>query len=195
MTTFLAKDSIPVIYMDVGKGDIGTVNEETCFGCGDCSVYCAIEGEYSLQSSSYLEPQNRNRYEIKQLDDYNLQTAWIEGNEGYGMHEWFEFKFDKTDFSKTELAVNGLYLFNGYRKSMKHWKENSRFKKLKLLVDGQVYAILVLADTYKIQTASFEEIKLKKGTSVRFEVMEFYPGDKYKDAALSELKFKGVHHH
>ena len=195
LSLLLMNDSIPIIQMNVGKGGFGTVEEETCFGCGDCSVYCAIEGEYSLQSSGHLESQGNNQYEIKHLDDYNLQTAWIEGNEDYGINEWFTYKFDKINFSNTELAVNGLYLFNGYRKSLKHWEENSRIKKLKMIVDGQDYAILELADTYKIQSASFEEVKLKKDTSIRFEIMEIYPGKKYKDVALSEFKFKGVHHH
>jgi len=191
----LINDPIPTVQMSVGKGEIGTVEEETCFGCGDCSIYCAIEGEYSLQSSSHLEAQANNQYEVKQLDDYNLQTAWIEGNSNYGIEEWIEFKFDKMDFSATKLAINGLYLFNGYRKSLKHWEENSRIKKLKMIVNGQDYAILDLADTYQIQTGNFKEIKLNKDTTIRFEIMETYPGTMYKDVALSELRFKGIHHH
>ena len=120
---FLTNDPIPTLQMSVGKGEIGNVEEETCFGCGDCSIYCAIEGEYSLQSSSHLKAQANNQYEVKQLDDYDLQTAWIEGNSGYGISEWIEFKFNKMDFSETELAINGLYLFNGYRKSLSTGKK------------------------------------------------------------------------
>ena len=195
LAIFSVNDSVPIIQMDIGGGEIGTLEKETCFGCGDCSVYCAIEGEYNLHSSSHLEPQDGNRYEIKQLDDYNLQTAWIEGVDGYGNDEWLEFRFDKIDFSETEIAIDGLYLFNGYRKSLKHWKENSRVKKLKVIVDGQDYVVLNLADTDKFQTANFGEIKIKKDTSIRFEIVEVYPGRKYKDVALSELKFTGVHHH
>lgn len=195
LATFLVNDSVPTIQVDIGGGEIGTVEGETCFGCGDCSVYCVIEGEYHLHSSSHLEPQNGNRYEIKQLDDYNLQTAWIEGVDGYGEGEWFEFKFDKTDFSEIKIAVDGLYLFNGYRKSLEHWKDNSRVKKIKLVVNGQDYVVLNLADADRFQTANFGEIKIKKGTSIRFEIVEVYPGSKYKYVALSELKFTGVHHH
>ena len=164
-----AHNQIPTIKMHVGNGEIGTVDEETCFGCGDCSIYCAIEGEYSLQSSSHLKSQANIQYEVKQLDDYNLQTAWIEGKEGFGLGEWFAYKFDKINFSTTDIAVNGLYLFNGYRKSEELWKENSRIKKLKMIVDGQDYAFLELADSYKIQTAKFKEVKLKKDTFVQFE--------------------------
>ena len=112
-----------------------------------------------------------------------------------GDDEWIEFRFDKTDFSEIEIAIDGLYLFNGYRKSLKHWKENSRVKKLKVIVNGQDYVVLNLADTDRFQTADFGEIKVKKGTSIRLEIVEVYPGSKYKDVALSELKFTGVHHH
>ena len=64
-----------------------------------------------------------------------------------------------------------------------------------MIVDGQASAIPALADAYQIQTTNFKEIKLKKDTTIRFEIMETYPSTKYKDVALSELKFKGIHHH
>lgn len=73
---------VPVLKMSVAKYDkIGSDND-TCFSCGDCSIYCLIENQYSLNSSSFLVKQGNNEYQPSKLDDYNLQTAWFEGVEG-----------------------------------------------------------------------------------------------------------------
>ena len=191
-----AFQQIPELEMRLGENDdIGTEESETCFGCGDCSVYCSIENEYTISASSYLKEEGLNSYEPNNIDDYSLKKAWIEGAKGYGKGEWIEYEFDKTDFSKSDVELNGLYLFNGYRKSINSWKENSRIQKLKMIVNGKEFAILKLKDSYKIQSTDFSTLKLSEIKTIRFEIIESYKGDKYPDVALSELKFKGVHHH
>lgn len=196
LTSLLPGDTIPVIKMNVGQYDeLGNDDKELCFGCGDCSIYCAIENEYSITSSSELSGQGNSTYKADNIDDYNLKSAWIEGQKGYGIGEWVEYRFDKTDFSNSGLEINGLFLFNGYRKSLKSWEENSRIKKLKITINGEDFIELELQDTYKIQSCEFDSKSLGSIKTLRFEIIDTYPGTKYKDVGLSELRFKGIHHH
>ena len=196
LTLLLPGDTIPVIKMNVGQYDeLGNDDKESCFGCGDCSIYCAIENEYSITSSSELSGQGNSTYKADNIDDYNLKSAWIEGQKDYGIGEWVEYRFDNTDFSNSDLEINGLFLFNGYRKSLKSWEENSRIKKLKITINGEDFIELELQDTYKIQSCEFDSRSLGSIKTLRFEIIETYPGMKFKDVALSELRFKGIHHH
>lgn len=196
LTSFLPGDTIPVIKMTVGQYDEwGNEKKETCFGCGDCSVYCAIENEYTIISSGDLSGQGNSTYKADNIEDYNLKSAWIEGHKEYGIGEWVEYRFDRKDFSNTDLEINGLYLFNGYRKSLKSWEENSRIKKLRMAINDVDFIEPELQDTYKIQSCKFESKNIAQIETLSFEIIEIYPGTKYKDVALSELRFTGIHHH
>lgn len=189
-------EEIPVITMQVGEGDeVGTEEEESCFGCGDCSIYCLIENEYAISGSGFLPARGSVSYAPANVDDHNLRTAWVEGKKGPGTGEWIEFSFDRSDFSNSEAEVNGLYLFNGYRKSLTHWKDNGRIASLKMILNGQDFALLRLHDTWKIQSCRFAPVKLREIKTIRFEIMEVVPGARFADAALSELRFEGTHHH
>lgn len=186
----------PTVKMSVAENTVfGTKAEETCFGCGDCSIYCQLENKYKISASSYLQKKGRNAFDLSKIDDNNLQTAWFEGKLGDGIGEWFVFNFEKSNLSESSAAINGLYLFNGYRKSLKDWNENARIKKLLMSVNEQEFLILELADTYKQQSVDFEQIKLKDLKSIYFKILEVYKGKKYSDAGLSEIKFVGIHHH
>lgn len=195
-TAFVTSNDVPILELGLSESDyFGTSQEESCFGCDDCSVYCVIENEFSLSSSSALGSQGQNTYTAKNIEDYNLKTAWIEGKEGLGIGEWVEYKFDQTDFSHSDIELVGLYLFNGYRKNLATWKQNSRIRRMKMIVNGEDFAILKLHNSYKIQFTNLPSLKLKNINTIRFEILEAYKGDKYEDVALSELRFKGTHHH
>ena len=196
LTSSVTSNDVPILELRLGEFDsFGTSQEETCFGCGDCSVYCIIENEFSLSSSSVLESQGQNTYAPKNIEDYNLKSAWIEGKDGLGIGEWVEYKFDQTDFSDGNIELVGLHLFNGYRKDLNTWQQNSRIRSMKMIVNGRDFAIFHLHNSYKIQFTDFPPLKLKDINTIRFEILEAYKGDKYEDVALSELRFKGTHHH
>ena len=146
-------------------------------------------------SSGDLSGQGNSTYKADNIEDYNLKSAWIEGHKEYGIGEWVEYRFDRKDFSNTDLEINGLYLFNGYRKSLKSWEENSRIKKLRMAINDVDFIEPELQDTYKIQSCKFESKNIAQIETLSFEIIEIYPGTKYKDVALSELRFTGIHHH
>ena len=97
-----------------------------------------------------------------------------------------------------DADISRIYIFNGYVKSNKSFIENSRVKKLKMYVCGKEYAILNLEDTssqqiFKILPIRYEDLKQINTYNgelvIRFEIMEVYPGTKYKDTAITEILF------
>ncbi|WP_291727190.1 NADase-type glycan-binding domain-containing protein [Bernardetia sp.] len=196
LTSFNFLGDTPTLKMSVAESDtIEGKDKESCYSCGDCSIYCLLDDNYSISSSSYLSAQGKNKYTASEMDDYNLQTAWFEGKPDYGIGEWLKFDFNEERFSGSDTEIDGLYLFNGYRKSLQRWKENSRIKKLLVYVNDKKFVVLKLADTYKMQHIKFEGIKLKETKSIKFEILEVYKGEKYSDVGVSEIKFTGIHHH
>ena len=196
LTSFKGENDLEVTQMTLGgNAAIQQTEEEACFGCGDCSIYCAIENTFTVTSSSSLTSEGKNSYQASNIDDYNLHTAWVEGVEGSGINEWVEFRFDPKNWQDSKLEIDGLFLYNGYRKSPKSWKENARIKQLKVSINGNDFKLLELHDAVNQQSISFEPIALSTLQTIRFTILEVYEGEKYQDTALSELRLSGKHHH
>ncbi len=128
--------------------------------------------KYKIKASSSL-----NEYKIKNIDDKKLTTAWIEGKKDYGVGEYFEL-------AQTDRIPR--YILNGYHKSKKIWKENSRVKTFKVLIDNKKYFLLHLKDS--MQQQKFE-LPINKNIkhSYKFIIVDIYKGDKYKDTAISDI--------
>ncbi|MEE3484625.1 MAG: hypothetical protein VZQ98_09930 [Bacteroidales bacterium] len=158
-----------------------------------CSWYCA-GGPSSVTASSQLKPQGAVNYKASYAHDLNYRTAWVEGVAGYGIGEYLTYSFKGGDPRITTIIV-----VNGYVKSQKAFKENSRVKKLKVYKDNKPIAILDLKDIMGEQR--FEIGTLGDNTpgspdwKLKFEIMEVYKGDKYDDTALSEIYFDGIDVH
>ncbi len=159
---------------------------------------------YKITSSSFLN--NNPSYKAENLYDNSFKTAWVEGVKDYGIGEFFEYyvnnyKYFKEDEFTEEFdsfipTIHEIHLFNGYVKSEKTFKENSRIKKLKMYVDGKPWVILELADTTSQQIFEIPEINYLKFKNrkdykddliLRFEILEVYKGSKYQDTCLTEL--------
>jgi len=168
-----------------------------------CSWYCG-EGPYRVTASSYLKSKHAAiNYLPENAHDFSFQTAWVEGVEGYGIGEYLTYHFNPTSPRITEIIIA-----NGYVKSEKAYRENSRVKKLKLYFDNKPMAILNLEDCRREQIFEFDPIgrrtelvadwealeKMPKWT-LKFEILEVYPGDKYDDTAISEIYFNGLDVH
>lgn len=159
-----------------------------------CSWYCGgfVSG---FNASSTLSAQKNIRYAAELAHDFNITTAWVDGNPDYGVGEYLEYSFDMTTIKEHhELGITKIIIANGYKKSKKIWQENSRVKKLKLYVDNKPFAHLELLDSYEFQTVAIGKLMLPQQhvMTLRFEIVEVYPGTKYQDTAITELLFDGV---
>ena len=160
-----------------------------------CSWYCGGSVK-TIEASSELLENNENNYSAKNAHDFDKNTAWIEGENGFGIGEFIEYHFDFSKFKDYNggLGINQILLANGYKKNKSTWENNSRIKQLKVYLNGEPYAILNLLDAYEIQTIDIGEIKFPANTEtkLKFEITQVYKGKKYKDTAISLLMFEGI---
>lgn len=165
---------------------------------------------YKIFASSTLN--NDKSYHANNLYDNSIKTAWVEGVKEYGIGEYFEiylneyklykdYCYSDEYYRESFYPIYAIEIFNGYSKSEKTFKENSRVKKLKVYVNGIPYVILDLKDTNRKQYFHLgendiffnglnPEKKLTDDLVLKFEIMEVYPGTKYKDTCISEIMLK-----
>lgn len=160
---------------------------------GGCSWYCG-GNSYKQTASSTLKSSGTATYTPTNAHDLSYKTAWVEGTAGDGIGEYIEYYF-KNDCPR----VTSFYISNGYVKSDKAWKDNSRVKILKLYINNKPYALLNLQDTKADQIFKLDEpigrYKGGKDMILRFEIVDVYKGDKYKDTAITEIYFDGIDVH
>lgn len=181
---------LPVIYAEGGDGkniDWEAVKKqyEEDAEEGDAPFFyndCAIEFSVT-KASSELSPQGKKNYAAQNLSDEDPTTAWVPDNKKGGIDEYFE------------ISSNGLNrIYNGYQANPKLWDENSRVKKFKVYKDNKPLCYLVLKDEMGRQ---YFELPDHTGYSdepqniYRFEIVEVYKGEKYKDVAISEIEWSG----
>jgi hypothetical protein len=139
---------------------------------------------FKITASSYLQSNSKTlTYGPENIHDLDFQNAWVQGVEGVGIGEYIVFHFGKyiPDIKKIVFA-------NGYVKSDKTYRENSRPKRIKMYVNDNPYAVLNLQDIRREQIFIFEPIDISECT-LKFEILEVYKGDKYEDTSISEIYF------
>lgn len=160
----------------------------------------------SPEASSTLISQGQDNYNIKNIHDLDLTSAWVEGKPDYGIGEYFTIEFDwekeYEGFGKVYNFYGVIEIFNGYCKSEQHWNENSRIKMLKMYYNDEPVCLIELADTWQHQRVDLRKffyepnffpnakIHAKDGDKLKFEILGVYEGTKYKDTALSEFVFE-----
>lgn len=148
--------------------------------------------------SSTLIPSGGNSYEFYNLGDGDETTAWVEGVSGYG--EGSKIIYDTRLLAKDGCdpsRIDSITFVNGYAKSDATFRNNSRVKDVEILFLQQVKDGVYNDETYKItledtavpQTFYFTNQYVYWVTII---IKSVYPGKKYKDTALSEIKiYKG----
>jgi hypothetical protein len=84
-------------------------------------------------------------------------------------------------------------------KSEKAWKNNSRVKKLRMYYNDQPYAVFHLQDSRTLQifdvgTLGYHD-DTKPDWTLKFEILEVYPGSGCDDTVISELYSDGIDVH
>ncbi len=139
---------------------------------------------------------------MNNLNDYNFNTAWVEGAIGDGIGEFVEYEFPENfDYASPYSFHGECIIFNGYCKTYKTWSENSRVKQLQAYFNDEPICMIELNDIWleqsfdiskffinkrgqKFLNASFE---IKEGDKLKFEIVDIYQGKKYQDVAITEF--------
>ena len=156
-----------------------------------CSWYCGgLVGPISASSSL------SEKYKAENIHDFCITTAWVEGKPGNGEGEYIMYSFPAICPRITAVSIH-----NGYIKDKRTWKNNGRVKKLLMYYNDEPYTILNLQDTRDCQTfdvgvLGFHDFKEDTPDwTIKFEILEVYPGDKYQDTAITEIYFDGIDVH
>ena len=160
------------------------------FYSGNCSWYCGGQID-SVTASSALA----DRYAAEKARDFSIVTAWVEGVEGNGEGEYLRYSFPGTCPRITTVLIH-----NGYVKNWDVWRDNARVKRLLMYYNDEPYAILNLQDTMGLQSfdvgvLGYEDKDSAPAWSIKFEILEVYPGKKYEDTAITEIYFDGIDVH
>ena len=158
-----------------------------------CSWYCGGAPD-TVVASSALTPMGRINYGATNAHDFNHESVWAEGAKGNGKGEWIEYRFHGDCPRITTVKV-----LNGYVRTEQQWQENARIHHLKMYYDGKPTLVLELDDSRDLQVFNIGTFGPHDAAapewSLRFEIVDVYPGTKYDDAVLSELYFDGIDIH
>jgi len=176
---------LKTIYAKGGEANVDwtalkkKAKKEELSGSGPGFLYGSgcTDGPTQSKASSTLKAQGNFNYTSTNLHDWDPQTAWVEGDADYGIGEYFEVDLLH--------GGNDVAIFNGYQRSYDSWRNNSRVKKFKIYGDNKPLCYLILND--KMGYQSFDIPEVDDFTTYRFEIVEVYPGIKWKDVAISEI--------
>ena len=156
-----------------------------------CSWYCGGEVK-SVTATSCLKPIKSFNYEGDNAHDFDHESVWATNGKGIGesLTYTFEGKCPR---------ITTVKILNGHVKSGTAWSANSRVKKLRMYYNGKPYAILALQDSRTLQcfdvgTLGFHDAA-KPNWTLKFEILEVYPGSKHDDTVIAELYFDGIDVH
>lgn len=183
-----AKEHLTKQQIEIWENEVFYMKEDHLdISIWGCSWYCG-GGPDSIFASSIL-PQNKDiDYIAENVHDFSLRTAWVEGANGYGIGESITIRFQKQSPPVTTVKI-----YNGYMKSDKSWKDNSRVKQLKLYINDVPYALLNLKDSKSEQIFDIGSHQgLESDLYLKFEIIDVYKGDKYDDVAIAEIEFDGT---
>lgn len=184
------------IAMDIDQGEqiderVGDLTVYDDLYSGYCSWYCGGSVK-ALTASSCLPPVGKFNYSAENAHDFSHESVWA--TKGKGIGESLTYTFEGRCPRITTVKI-----LNGHVKSETAWRNNSRVKKLRMWYEGKPYAILELEDSRTMQ--SFEVGTLgynddtKPDWTLKFEILEVYPGSKYDDTVIAELYFDGIDVH
>ena len=141
---------------------------------------CSRYGNATFCVSSALPPALGNNYGARNLVDGNDDTAWVEGSSGQGAGDFVVVEFD------TPRTVRGVTVRNGYDKNADIFGKNSRVKDVELIFSSGDSLQATLTDQPGAQHVSLS--RPVKAKWVQLIIRSVYPGWKYSDTALNELR-------
>lgn len=179
------------------QGLINLMEDDVVLGhfySASCSWYCGGMID-TVVASSCKKPDGGQSYIGMNTHDWNIQSAWLTGKAKRGVGTSLTYTFP----AQCPRITNVLIL-NGCVRTSNDWQNYARVKKMKVYYDGKPYAILELKDTNGLQqfdvgVLGFRHVERDNPWTLRFEILEVYPGKKYPNAAITELYFDGIDVH
>ena len=177
LAPFCAADSLPLLHPRVGPPVLQAL-------MGGCSLRCAFFWDTYAGT-----PPLKSAWE---LCDDDAMTAWISATPGPG--ERIEFRIPKRLPKEcSDIPFYGVSIANGVIRSLQEFRSHARVKMMTLLFNGKAVAQLRLADTWRWQDFSFDDIYLNQGDVITLTIDELYPGKDTQQPGITEIVLQGAH--
>ncbi len=132
-----------------------------------------------VSASSSLDPYES--YNVDFLFDSRMDFGWADGNpDKSGAGEYLEFSFNE------KVTIDKIKLWNGYQRSEAHYEGNERVKTVEFGIKGQNSQSFAISDS---ASAFITPDNPLEGKDFVLRITEVYPGTKYRDLVISELRF------
>lgn len=137
----------------------------------------------STSQTSQLYDATNKDYSSSKVLDGDFSTVWSEGVTGYGHGEWIKLNFAHVQTVNTIKIVNGLVNDkNGYYK-------NNRVESLILeFSDGSTQIVYLQDNNTSYQTIQISPVDT---TYVKCIINSVYPGSKYNDTCIADIRLLG----
>lgn|GEM_PF-504106 len=172
-------DTLPLIKPHIGPPVLQDL-------MGGCSLKCAFFWDtWACTPPASLKP-------ASELCDDDAVTAWISATQGPG--ERIEFHIPKhLPQECRDTPFYGISIANGVIRTLQEFHFYARVKTMTLLVDGEPIAHLHLADTWRWQDFTFDDISLNQGDVISLSIDELYPGKNSQKPGITEIVLQGAH--
>ncbi len=147
-----------------------------------------------VKTSSYFS-EGTIKYDGKNFIPLSMKELkpWAADKGAKGIGEWIELTIEKEDW---QFGVNSFFISNGYVNFNKPelYINNSRVKKLQVsCIESGIDAIYELEDTPNLQTIKLPKEINTQVITVRFKILEVYPGNKWEDICINMIVPMGDH--
>lgn len=133
-----------------------------------------------ISASSVLSPETA--YQPANLFDSKYDFAWsTDGNNTNGINEELSLSF------ANKINISGLYVWNGYQRSTTHFNKNARVKSMIVSSNSGVEQKISLSSVSGLQKIKFTK-PLLGVSNLKLKIKDIFPGTKYKDVLISELR-------
>lgn len=153
----------------------GAALGQTCASRGPSE----LAGGMEICVSSVLPSQSQNTYGPDNLLDGDDNTAWCEGVEGHGTGQ------EITISVRDGIPYRRLIFQNGYAKSDRAFRNNSRARTLQIRTDNGITMYADVPDHPDPIFVSLPGLADYKTLVVR--LIEVYPGAKYRDTCITYI--------
>lgn len=133
----------------------------------------------TITASTSLKP--ALAYGAGNIMDFKKEVSWAEGNANDGTGESITFA------TASDITISSLKIWNGYQRSPKHFTANSRAKNIQFGIKGSTLSSYQVEDLNLPQSITLNTPITGKEFILIIE--EIYPGEKYSDLVISEIRF------
>ncbi|HET7464044.1 MAG TPA: discoidin domain-containing protein [Longimicrobium sp.] len=137
----------------------------------------------SVQSSSVLPPSRVASYGPEMAVDGKWNTVWVEGADGDGSGDWIELNL------RSPTTVCRVGIVNGYGNGPRYY-ENERVRDAVLTFSNGSWQRIHLTDNNDLQ---YFDVTPTNTQTVRLAIESVYPGTRWSDAAIGEIRVWGRH--